>query len=149
MCGHDNRIRAKFCEEYAAQLARGCASCGTQLSPTAKFCPECAYPASAEARQALHRSTYTPKYLAEKILTSKVALEGERKEVTVLFDYLEGSMELFADHDPAGKLLGPVLDHMLEAVHRYETTVSRLGCVQTCTFCILPCSDGLDAPRVE
>jgi class 3 adenylate cyclase len=65
--------------------------------------------------------TSTPKHLAEKILTSKAALEGERKHVTVLFADLKGSMELLADRDPeARKLLDPVLEHMMEAVHRYE-----------------------------
>ncbi len=72
--------------------------------------------------------TYTPKHLAEKILTSKSALEGERKQVTVLFADLKGSMELMADRDPeeARKLLDPVLEHMMEAVHRYEGTVNQV-----------------------
>jgi class 3 adenylate cyclase len=72
--------------------------------------------------------TYTPKYLAEKILTSKAALEGERKQVTVLFADLKGSMELLADRDPeeARKLLDPVLERMMEAVHRYEGTVNQV-----------------------
>ena len=71
---------------------------------------------------------YTPKHLAEKILTSKVALEGERKQVTVLFADLKGSMELLADRDPeeARKILDPVLEHMMEAVHRYEGTVNQV-----------------------
>jgi class 3 adenylate cyclase/tetratricopeptide (TPR) repeat protein len=71
---------------------------------------------------------YTPKHLSEKILTSKAALEGERKQVTVLFADTKGSMELLADRDPeeARKLLDPVLEHMMEAVHRYEGTVSNL-----------------------
>src|SRR5947209_4307699 len=60
---------------------------------------------------------YTPKHLAEKILTSKAALEGERKQVTVLFADLKGSMELLADRDPeeARKLLDPVIERMMEA----------------------------------
>ena len=72
--------------------------------------------------------SYTPKHLAEKILTSKAALEGERKQVTVLFADLKGSMELLADRDPeeARKLLDPVLEHMMEAVHRYEGTVNQV-----------------------
>ena len=72
--------------------------------------------------------TYTPKHLAEKILTSKSALEGERKQVTVLFADLKGSMELLADRDPeeARKLLDPVLERMMEAVHRYEGTVNQV-----------------------
>ena len=64
---------------------------------------------------------YTPPYLAEKILTSPSALEGERKQVTVLFADLKGSMELLADRDPeeARQLLDPVLERMMAAVHRY------------------------------
>jgi class 3 adenylate cyclase len=71
---------------------------------------------------------YTPPYLAEKILTSRTALEGERKQVTVLFADLKGSMELLADRDPeeARQLLDPVLDRMMEAVHRYEGTVNQV-----------------------
>jgi class 3 adenylate cyclase len=72
--------------------------------------------------------SYTPKHLAEKILTSKTALEGERKQVTVLFADLKGSMELLADRDPeeTRKLLDPVLERMMEAVHRYEGTVNQV-----------------------
>src|SRR5262249_32535720 len=72
--------------------------------------------------------TYTPPYLAEKILTSRSALEGERKQVTVLFADLKGSMELLADRDPeeARQLLDPVLERMMTAVHRYEGTVNQI-----------------------
>ena len=71
---------------------------------------------------------YTPGYLAEKILTSKAALEGERKQVTVLFADLKGSMELLADRDPedARAILDPVLERMMDAVHRYEGTVNQV-----------------------
>jgi class 3 adenylate cyclase len=126
-CGQDNPPQAKFCEECATPLARRCANCGTQLSPRAKFCSECATPvAAADARPA--PASYTPKHLAEKILTSKAALEGERKQVTVLFADLKGSMELLADRDPeeARKILDPVLERMMEAVHRYEGTVNQV-----------------------
>jgi class 3 adenylate cyclase/tetratricopeptide (TPR) repeat protein len=72
--------------------------------------------------------SYTPKHLVEKILTSRAALEGERKQVTVLFADLKGSMELLADRDPeeARKILDPVLQRMMEAVHRYEGTVNQV-----------------------
>ncbi len=71
---------------------------------------------------------YTPPYLAEKILTSRSALEGERKQITVLFADLKGSMELLADRDPeeARQLLDPVLERMMAAVHRYEGTVNQV-----------------------
>jgi class 3 adenylate cyclase len=81
--------------------------------------------ASPPAREAL---AYTPHHLAEKILTSRAALEGERKQVTVLFADLKGSMELLADRDPeeARALLDPVLERMMAAVHRYEGTVNQV-----------------------
>ena len=61
----------------------------------------------------------TPAYLVEKILASRAALEGERKQVTVLFADLKGSMELLADRDPeeARQLLDPVLERLMAAVH--------------------------------
>ena len=132
-CQHENEAGAKFCEECAAPLARACTKCGRQLSPTAKFCPECAQPTglSVGPPSALRfgsPESYTPKHLAERILTSRTALEGERKQVTVLFADLKGSMELLADRDPeeARKLLDPVLEHMMDAVHRYEGTVNQV-----------------------
>ena len=71
---------------------------------------------------------YTPSYLAEKILTSRRALEGERKQVTVLFADLKGSTELIRDLDPeqAQALLDPALHAMMDAVHRYEGTVNQV-----------------------
>jgi class 3 adenylate cyclase/tetratricopeptide (TPR) repeat protein len=130
-CQHENRSQAKFCEECAAPLARTCPQCGSQLSATAKFCSECSHPVDRSVAPRQHFSspqTYTPKHLAEKILTSKSALEGERKQVTVLFADLKGSMELLADRDPeeSRKLLDPVLERMMEAVHRYEGTVNQV-----------------------
>jgi class 3 adenylate cyclase len=71
---------------------------------------------------------YTPPHLAEKIITARAALEGERKHVTVLFADLKSSMELLADRDPeeARQLLDPVLERMMAAVHRYEGTVNQV-----------------------
>ena len=91
---------------------------------------EDAVPASAAPAQHAEQAplAYTPAYLAEKILTSRSALEGERKQVTVLFADLKGSMELLADRDPeeARRLLDPVLERMMAAVHRYEGTVNQV-----------------------
>ena len=131
-CHTENRPGRRFCAECAAPLAAPCPACGFANEPGEKFCGGCAAPLTAESRQAEPRfaapDTYTPKHLAEKILTSKAALEGERKQVTVLFADLKGSMELLADRDPeeARKLLDPVLERMMEAVHRYEGTVNQV-----------------------
>ena len=87
--------------------------------------PPAAAPAGASEQVPL---AYTPLYLAEKILTSRSALEGERKQVTVLFADLKGSTELIRDLDPeaAQSLLDPALQHMIDAVHRYEGTVNQV-----------------------
>src|SRR5262245_26315367 len=71
---------------------------------------------------------YTPPYLVEKILTTRSAIEGERKQVTVLFADLKGSTELIRDLDPeaAQHLLDPALQRMMDAVHRYEGTVNQV-----------------------
>ena len=114
---------------WSADGAAGCAQCGTHSSRR-QVLPECGQPPTATDRAPRFASpqSYTPKHLAEKILTSKAALEGERKQVTVLFADLKGSMELLADRDPeeARKLLDPVLEQMMEAVHRYEGTVNQV-----------------------
>src|SRR5262249_9610354 len=72
--------------------------------------------------------TYTPPYLAEKILTTRHALAGERKQVTVLFADLKDSTELIRGLDPeaAQQLLDPALHRMMEAVHRFEGTVNQV-----------------------
>ena len=119
----------RFCGQCAAPLEAVCPSCGAANPPGHKFCGQCAAPLEpSQPARFLAPAAYTPKHLAEKILTSKSALEGERKQVTVLFADLKGSMELLADRDPeeARKILDPVLNHMMEAVHRYEGTVNQV-----------------------
>jgi class 3 adenylate cyclase len=126
-CGHDNGADLKFRGECGARLALLCGECGARNSANQKFCGECGARLTTRTPSSAPES-YTPKHLAEKILTSKSALEGERKQVTVLFADLKGSMELLADRDPeeARKILDPVLERMMEAVHRYEGTVNQV-----------------------
>jgi len=132
-CQQVNEPGAKFCEQCAAPLSPACGRCGHSLSVSAKFCPECAHPTSVATagptvRQFAAPEDYTPRHLAERILRSRDALAGERKQVTVLFADLKGSMELLADRDPeeARALLDPVLERMMESVHRYEGTVNQV-----------------------
>ena len=105
-----------------------CARCQADNPADNKFCGQCAAPLDTLARAPAAPESYTPRYLAERILTSRTALEGERKQVTVLFADLKGSMELLADRDPeeARAILDPVLAQMMEAVHRYEGTVNQV-----------------------
>jgi class 3 adenylate cyclase/tetratricopeptide (TPR) repeat protein len=131
-CQAQNREGRRFCGECGLSFASACPSCGFLNEGNEKFCGGCGKARATAATPAEPRYTsphsYTPKHLAEKILTSKGALEGERKQVTVLFADLKGSMELLADRDPeeARKILDPVLDRMMEAVHRYEGTVNQV-----------------------
>jgi class 3 adenylate cyclase/tetratricopeptide (TPR) repeat protein len=132
-CQHENRSEGRFCEECAAPLVKTCPQCGNLILPGAKFCSQCAHPVGLEGEyratsRFLSPENYTPKHLAERILTSKGDLEGERKQVTVLFADIVGSMEIIADRDPeeAQRLLDPVLDRMLDAVHHYEGMVNRV-----------------------
>src|SRR5206468_11958505 len=100
-CQHENLPSMKFCGECGARLAAVCSACGASNAPAQKFCGECGAPLVHGTSKATTPTpdSYTPKHLAEKILTSKSALEGERKQVSVLFADLKGSMELLADRD--------------------------------------------------
>jgi class 3 adenylate cyclase/tetratricopeptide (TPR) repeat protein len=138
-CGHENPPGQKFCGDCGARLASRCSACGAANPPDQKFCGDCGRPltgasapiASPPAQPPTRFGSpdvYTPRHLAERILTSKAAIEGERKQVTVLFADMKGSMELLADRDPeeARQLLDPILERMMEAVHRYEGTVNQV-----------------------
>src|SRR5262245_16314542 len=117
-CRRDNPADAAFCDECGTRLDAACPACGEANRAGAKFCRRCG--AALAGLVAAERAgsgkfgapdAYTPAHLAEKILTSRVALEGERKQVTVLFADLKGSMALLADRDPeeARDLLDPLL----------------------------------------
>jgi class 3 adenylate cyclase/pimeloyl-ACP methyl ester carboxylesterase len=128
-CQQENRPGRRFCSECGGSLALACPSCGFSNEPGEKFCGGCGTSLlTPSAPRFAAPESYTPKHLAERIINSKAALEGERKQVTVLFADLKGSMELLADRDPeeARKLLDPVIEHMMEAVHRYEGTVNQV-----------------------
>ena len=110
-----------------------CPGCEVDTPDGVKFCIDCGTPLTTQspappAAHPLSPLWYTPRYLAEKVLTSKAALEGERKQVTVLFADLKGSMELLADRDPEEprQLLDPVLEQMMAAVHQYEGTMNQV-----------------------
>ncbi len=130
-CGCENREGAKFCGECAAPLAEAlaCPKCGTANPKGRKFCDSCGHriaeavnlPAPPDPR------AYTPKHLAEKILTTRSALEGERKQVTVLFADVKGSMDLAEQLDPEEwhKILGRFFQILTDGVHRFEGTVNQ------------------------
>ncbi|MEW6687781.1 MAG: adenylate/guanylate cyclase domain-containing protein [Pseudomonadota bacterium] len=127
-CGHGNPADAKFCGQCGARLVAACAACGAGNPPGNRFCGACGAPLGAPGPPREAPSPLPPRHLAERILQSRHALEGERKQVTVLFADMKGSMELLADRDPeeARKLLDPVLERMMQAVHHYEGTVNQV-----------------------
>src|SRR4051794_15094451 len=99
-CQDENPSQAKFCRGCGMRLSPKCVQCGTELTAQDRFCMECGTPVdvpTAPPPQPAAPVAYIPKHLAERILTSRAALEGERKQVTVLFADLKGSMELLAD----------------------------------------------------
>jgi adenylate cyclase len=119
-CRHDNPAGQKFCGECGAALASVCPACGASSPPGQKFCGECGTALAVAA-------PYTPRHLAETILSSKSTHEGERKQVTVLFADCAGFTAIASRLDP--EELHGVMDgcfaHLAEAVHRYEGTVNQ------------------------
>src|SRR5262245_32996576 len=154
-CGHLSERAASFCDQCGASLSHGCPACGAANSDTARFCRECGAGLSAKRPAAVKaasesgpiekvarpglavgasgasptpgRLAYTPPYLTEKILTTRGAIEGERKLVTVLFVDIADSSALAQGNDPERmhQLMGEVLQLVADAVHRYEGTVNQ------------------------
>ncbi len=126
-CGHENPADAVSCASCATPLTRACANCGSEVAVKAKFCSQCGQALKPIADYPLFSSprSYTPQHLVDKILTVKTTLEGERKQITVLFADIKGSMEVLVERDieDARTILHSVVDRMIEAVHRYEGTV--------------------------
>jgi len=132
-CRHDVPADAQFCPECGARLAVACPECGTDNGPGYKFCKKCGHalgsgpsPEKDPARFASPQR-YTPRHLAEKILTSKNALEGERKQVTVLFCDIANSTELAQrlGAEPMHEVLERFFELALAEVHRYEGTINQ------------------------
>ena len=128
-CGYENPDPAKFCLECGAAFATRFASCDTELPAGAKFCLECGAAVSAGKPAVPDRAPrdYTPRHLADKILRSKSALEGERKQVTVLFADVKGSMDLAEQVDPEEwhRILNRFFEILTDGVHRFEGTVNQ------------------------
>ena len=143
-CGVENAAGRKFCVECGAKLALSCAACGTPHAPAEKFCGECGgelkgvtglggYRVEGSTSAPIFNPvtpsplSYTPKHLADKILQSKSALEGERKQVTVLFADVKGSMELAEQLDPEHwhTILDRFFAILTDGVHRFEGTVNQ------------------------
>ena len=129
-CQHENPDDHSFCGQCGSPLTLICASCGFGNPTGQRFCGRCGAGLGSPIGKPTFASpqSYTPSHLARRILESKAAVEGERKQVSVLFADLKGSMELLAERDPeeARALLEPVIERMMEAVHHYDGTVNQV-----------------------
>src|SRR5262249_12331050 len=130
---HENPAGARFCNACGVALAGACPACAHTNAPGSRFCSNCGQrlPAAETAAPPTRfgsPGSYTPTHLAHRILAARQALEGERKQVTVLFADTKSSMELLADRDPedSRRLLDGVLERMIKAVHQYEGTVNHV-----------------------
>jgi class 3 adenylate cyclase len=128
-CDSENREGRKFCVHCGAGLAVTCPSCGAAAEPGERFCGECGKPLAAASKVSTPPDphSYTPKHLADKILTSRSALEGERKQVTVLFADLKGSMDLGEKVDPEEwyRIMDRFFQILSDGIHRFEGTVDK------------------------
>ena len=138
-CGHPNPPGARFCGSCAAPLAAAlrCPSCDASNPAGQRFCNACGQELSAgagEAAPAIGRPdappdprSHIPEHLADKIRANRGALEGERKQVTVLFADVMGSMELAERSDPEEwrRIMERFFAILCEGVHRFEGTVDK------------------------
>jgi class 3 adenylate cyclase/tetratricopeptide (TPR) repeat protein len=134
-CQRENLRDSIFCDQCGVRLEAICSYCGAPNRSDSRFCRICGQAihqiptiATAKVPGIPSPDSYVPRHLAEKILASRQALEGERKQVTVLFADIRDSMKLIENRDPeeAQKIIDPVLHLMMDAVHRYEGTVNQI-----------------------
>jgi class 3 adenylate cyclase/tetratricopeptide (TPR) repeat protein len=139
-CGASNPSEARHCRDCGAALVLPCADCGKPVPLSNWFCGNCGAKferglsagfrddGDSPARQSLAAPVRLPQHLARRILDTRGMLEGERKQITVLFADIKGSTTLIEDLDPedAELRLRPALDAMISAVHRYEGTINRV-----------------------
>ena len=133
-CGSDNPPDKKFCGDCGVMLPNRCPHCGSEGPGGKKFCGDCGKALAPAFDKPVHATNsgheprdYTPKHLADKILQSRSALEGERKQVTVLFADVKGSMELAEqlDAEEWHGILERFFAILTEGVHRFEGTVNQ------------------------
>ncbi|MCH8995270.1 MAG: zinc-ribbon domain-containing protein [Chloroflexi bacterium] len=128
-CGRENPDDASFCTQCGRRLETGCPECGRSSPPGSEYCAGCGHRLAGPSKPAAAADprSYTPPHLAEKILRDRATVEGERRTVTVLFADAQGFTpisERFDEEEVYGLMQG-CLGRMMDAVHRYEGTVTQ------------------------
>jgi len=130
-CQFDNRKGAKFCSECGNRFELTCPECLTKIRLGSKFCDECGYdlkkPPDAPSIDLSKPQSYTPKFLADKILSSRSAIEGERKLVTVLFADVANYTAIAEKLDPeeVHQIMDRLFKILLDEIHKYEGTINQ------------------------
>lgn len=137
-CKFDNREGAKFCKKCGAKLNPICPQCSTILTPDSLFCDECGFKLSELSQKAskdlsfdeklIKIQKYIPKGLTEKILSQKNRIEGERRQITVMFCDMAGFTTLCEKLDPERvySIIDRVYEILIHKVHEYEGTVNEM-----------------------
>ena len=130
-CQFENREGAKFCKECGAKLELVCPKCNALITPDSKFCDECGHDLSKpEIAPPVHYSepkSYTPRFLADKILTTRSSIEGERKLVTVLFADVANYTSISEKLDPeeVHQIMDGCFQILMDEIHKYEGTINQ------------------------
>ena len=130
-CQSDNREGVKFCEKCGTAMELVCAKCGAKIPLDKQFCGECGHdlsrPEEVPPIDYNQPQSYTPKFLAEKILTTRSSIEGERKLVTVLFADVANytSMSEKIDPEEVHQIMDGCFKILMDKIHKYEGTINQ------------------------
>ena len=133
-CQSDNRAGVKFCEECGTENIIVCPRCDSRIPVGKKFCGECGQKLGrddvAQPDPVIdydRPDSYTPKFMAEKILTTRGSLEGERKLVTVFFSDVTGFTSLSEKLDPEAvhQIMDGCFKILMQEIHKYEGTINQ------------------------
>jgi len=130
-CQFDNREGAKFCKKCGLKLELKCPSCGYTCQSDSIFCDECGHDLKESQKTSPvnyeEPKSYTPKFLAEKILTTRSSIEGERKLVTVFFADVANYTNLSEKLDPeeVHQIMDGAFKILMDEIHRFEGTINQ------------------------
>ncbi len=132
-CRFDNRDVARFCLQCGTKLENSCPRCHSEALPEARFCDQCGFELACEAESPAvdyaQPRTYTPQFLAEKIINHRGAVEGERKLVTVLFADVVNFTAISEKLDPeeVHRLMDRCFKMLIDEIHQCEGTITQFS----------------------